>query len=290
MAILDGDGDGDGDGTGRGPVVAPAGPAAHPARQPAAGTGAAVDRTGLAGDYFDVMARYAREHWWYRARAAWMTEAIGQAGAPRGRVLDVGCGTGAALERLGAAGFRATIGTDLSPVALGHARAAVGTTLCQSRAEQLPFATGTVACLVSMDVIEHLDDDLAALREYVRVVAPGGLVLLTVPAYQWLFAAHDVRAGHRRRYGAAGLRAVAGAAGIEVERVTYFNSFLVPPAALVRRTPLRRLSRRTDEEASDVHPALGALFDRAAAAERWLARRVPIPVGLSILLVGRVRS
>ncbi len=249
-----------------------------------------VDPTGLSGDYFAVMARYAREHWWYRARAAWMVEAIATAGAPPGRVLDVGCGTGAALEHLGALGFTATIGTDLSPVALAHARATVGATLCESRAEHLPFARDSVACLVSMDVIEHLDDDGAALREYVRVVAPGGLVLLTVPAYQWLFADHDVRAGHRRRYTAARLEAVARTVGLSVERLTYFNSFLVPPAALLRRTPLRRLGGRTDEETSDLRPGVARLLGRVTAAERAVGRRVRVPFGLSILLVGRVRS
>lgn len=266
------------------------GPAVGAASGPASGQAARVDRTGLSGDYFDVMARYSREHWWYRARAAWMTEAIVAAGVPPGRVLDVGCGTGAALEHLGALGFTATIGTDLSPVALAHARASVGATLCESRAEHLPFAAGSVACLVSMDVIEHLDDDLVALREYVRVVRPGGLVLLTVPAYQWLFADHDVRAGHRRRYTAARLERAARAAGLAVERVTYFNSFLVPAAALLRRTPLRRLGSGTDEETSDAPPTVTRLLGLVTAAERRLGRRIRVPFGLSVLLVGRVRS
>ncbi|CAN5246352.1 class I SAM-dependent methyltransferase [soil metagenome] len=250
----------------------------------------ALDRTGLSGDYFDTMARFAREHWWYRARARWMEEALSAVDPRRGWAVDVGCGTGAALESLRRLGFASAVGSDLSPVALARARTVTGErALFNAYAEHLPPADWAASCLVSMDVIEHLDDDVRALREYTRVLEPGGVVLLTVPAYQGLFSYHDVRAGHRRRYSARRLRAAAAEAGIEVVRLTYFNSFLVVPAALLRRTPLHRFLAQTDEETSYGHPLVNRLLLAVAGVECRVGRRVRIPCVLSVLLVGRLR-
>ena len=138
-----------------------------------------------------------------------------------------------------------------------------------------------------MDVVEHLDDDLVGLREYRRVLAPRGLLLLTVPAYQWLWGEHDVWAAHRRRYRVGGLCPSSEAAGFEVLHTTYYNSFLVPPAAVLRRTPLRRLVKETDEEVGNTSPFVSKVMTRLSNAERRLALRGWVPFGLSILLVGR---
>jgi SAM-dependent methyltransferase len=138
-----------------------------------------------------------------------------------------------------------------------------------------------------MDVIEHLDDDLVGLREYRRVLAPGGLLLLTVPAYQWLWAEHDVTAAHRRRYRVRGLASVVEAAGFEVLETTYYNSFLVPPAIVLRRTPLRRLWKDADEEVGNTSAFVSKVMTGLSKADRWLALRGWVPFGLSILLVGR---
>ena len=120
---------------------------------------------------------------------------------PVALVIDVGCGTGDNLGALEALTGRTVVGVELSPYAIRHAppRRAGAVRVGVSRAEHLPFATGSADLITSMDVIEHLDDD-AALAEYHRVVRPGGLVLLTVPAYPWLWSHHDDWAAHLRRY------------------------------------------------------------------------------------------
>jgi SAM-dependent methyltransferase len=138
-----------------------------------------------------------------------------------------------------------------------------------------------------MDVLEHVADDRAALREYHRVVEPGGVAVLMVPAYQWLFSDHDRRACHHRRYSARALAERTEEAGFVVERAGYFHSFLVPPAVLLRRTPLHRLQRGTDEEASGGSALVGRVCGALAAAERRLARRRGVPAGLSVALVAR---
>src|SRR5690606_41617341 len=106
-------------------------------------------------------------------------------------------------------------------------------------------------------------------------------------AYPFLWSAHDVRAAHRRRYTARTLVAAVRAAGIAVERVSYYNSFLVLPALVLRRTPLRRLGKETDEETSMAHPAVDRVLTVLSRLEQAWLRRWPVPFGLSIVLVGR---
>jgi predicted unusual protein kinase regulating ubiquinone biosynthesis (AarF/ABC1/UbiB family)/SAM-dependent methyltransferase len=238
-------------------------------------------------EYFEVMASVASTHGWYEGRRRLVAQLLDGRIRPDAVALDVGCGTSETLDVLEALGARAAVGTDLSELALDHAmRRTPRPRVLRSLAEHLPFADGSVGALVSMDVIEHVDDDVVAIREYVRVCEPGAVVLLTVPAYEWLWSEHDERAAHRRRYTAGGLEASARAAGLVVERASYYYSFLLPPAVLLRRTPLRRLSPPTDEEASSLGPAVDGVLAGLAAAERRAMRSVDLPAGLSIVLVG----
>jgi ubiquinone/menaquinone biosynthesis C-methylase UbiE len=236
--------------------------------------------------YFDVMAENAGEHWWYRARRELLRDLLDGKVRRGGVAIDVGCGTGEVMALLHDAGAGVVAGTDLSPHALGHAAGRVEHgSLLASRAEQLPLADSCADVVVSLEVIEHLDSDLVALAEYRRVLRPGGTLLVTVPAYESLWSEHDEWAGHRRRYSAGQLTRAVGRAGFEVERTTYYFSFLVPPAFLVRRTPLRRLVNTTDEAASS-SPLVTKVMAGAAKAERALLRRFDhLPFGLSIAAV-----
>ena len=241
--------------------------------------------------YFDVMAENSDRHWWYRARWRLVEELLAGQVPPGATAIDVGCGTGDVIALLADAGAHRVVGSDLSTDALGHAadRAHRGA-LVVSRAERLPFPAACADVVVSLEVIEHLDSDIAALREYRRVLRPGGTLLVTVPAYESLWGEHDDWAGHRRRYGAGQLARTIGRCGFEVTRTSYYFSFLVAPAFLVRRTPLRRLVSSTDEDASS-----SVLADRvlssAARVERSVLRRVGrLPFGLSILALARAAA
>ncbi|MCX7619511.1 MAG: methyltransferase domain-containing protein [Acidimicrobiales bacterium] len=239
-----------------------------------------------AEDYFDLMAEVAATHWWYRGRRDWLAQELGPYLTSGAVAVDVGCGTAESVETLRSLGAAAVVGTDVSLQALGHARRRdPAPPVLEAAAENLPFANGVADVVTSMDVIEHLDDDVVALREYRRVLRPGGILFVTVPAYQFLWSAHDVRAAHRRRYRSQQLRRSVEAAGFVVERIGYYYSFLVPPAVLLRRTPLRRLVKDTDEETSAAHPGMDRLLYLLASAERCWVRRTGIrpPFGLSIL-------
>jgi SAM-dependent methyltransferase len=236
---------------------------------------------------FDLMRRLEREHWWFRAKRELVRDAIVRNDVSGRLAVDVGCGTGEVVHLLRESGFDTVVGTDLSQYALTLAGSAIGGagSVAAARAEALPFPDASVACLTSLDVVEHLDDDVAALREYARVLAPGGVMVIAVPAYMWAWSDHDVVLGHRRRYTRRSLLAAASAAGLTVHRCTYFHSWLAPLAFLLRRTPLRRLLKSDAEEASFVSPAVNRLLLLLVTLERLLTRRTDLPFGLSVLLV-----
>lgn len=234
---------------------------------------------------FDVMHRVERDHWWFRAKRDIVRAAITAEGVS-GTAVDVGCGTGAVLQDLRASGFTPLLGTDFD----GHALALVagdgllGVGLVRAVAEALPLADESVDVLCSLDVVEHLDDDVAALQEYRRVLRAGGRLVLTVPAYSWAWSDHDVQLGHRRRYTRSQLEQVVVAAGFEVAASRYFHSWLVPIAFLLRKTPLRALVEdKPAESVSMGGPRQNALGHQLAALDRLLG----LPFGLSILLVGK---
>jgi dolichyl-phosphate beta-glucosyltransferase len=244
------------------------------------------DPATMAADAIEAMARVEREHWWFRAKHLLVLDELARHRVD-GPVLDVGAGAGGLLARLRGAG-RPAIGLELDSLALELAAAEeAGSPLAQAVAEALPVRDAAAAAVTSLDVIEHLDDDVAGLRELRRAAGPDGLVVVMVPAYRWAWSDHDVRLGHRRRYDRAGLRAAASSAGLEVLRCTHVHSWLVPPALLIRRTPIGRLLRGSAEEASMGHPVINRLLRAVTAVERRVLARRDLPAGLSILLVAR---
>jgi SAM-dependent methyltransferase len=153
----------------------------------------------------------------------------------------------------------------------------------------MPFDSDSFDLAVSLDVIEHLEQEVDALAELRRVVAPGGSLLVTVPAYGWLWSGHDEINHHHRRYTRRSLQRVAEDAGWKQVRTTYFNSLLLPVAILLRA--LERLNTKTTESSLDlwVPPEpVNWLLERPLALEAALiGRGGRIPAGLSLLAVFR---
>ncbi len=227
-------------------------------------------------------------HWWYRGRRTVLEGVIASLRLPaRARILDAGCGSGRNMVELARHGI--VTGVELSQTSVDLARERkVGEVIAGSVLE-MPFAADSFDLAVSLDVIEHLEDDLGALREMRRMVAPGGALLVTVPAYPWLWSGHDEINHHYRRYTRRSLQRVAEQAGWEQVRTTHFNSLLLPAAIVLR--VLDRLSRKTTESSLDlwVPPEpLNWLLERPLALEAALiARGGRIPAGLSLLAVFR---
>ena len=235
-----------------------------------------------------AMLEVDEQHWWYRGRRRVIRAELERLPLPAGaQILDAGCGSGRTLEELERYGE--VRGIELNEQAAevardrGHGEVLIG------RLEELPYGDSTFDLVTCLDVIEHTPDDRMTLAELRRVTVPGGWLLVTVPAYQALWSAHDEANHHYRRYSRRTLRAVALQSGWEVGRMTSFNSLLLAPAAAVRIAQRRR--HENGNGASDLHlgPSWlnGALEAPLRLEARWIARGHTLAAGLSLMAVLR---
>ena len=226
-------------------------------------------------------------HWWYRGRRLVIRAELDRLPLPsEARVLDAGCGSGRTLQEL--RDYGEVAGIELSELAAAHARGRELGEVRVGRVESLPWADGSFDLVTCLDVLEHIADDGAALREIRRVTKPGGWLLLTVPAYPSLWSTHDEVNHHHRRYRSGDLRRAASDASWHLHRLTSFNSLLLPAAAAVR-VGQRHRHRNGDEHVSElrVGPAwMNGLLERTLRMEAALLRRgYTLPAGLSLLAV-----
>lgn len=237
---------------------------------------------------YAILYEVEETHWWYRGRRRILSYFIGQicnqVKDQRPQILDVGCGTGANLMMLGQ--FGDAHGIDISHDALAFCRARGLERLRHGAAEKLPYEDGTFDLVTALDVVEHLDDDLAGLKEMRRVLRPDGRALLFVPAFMFLWGVQDDVSNHRRRYRMQQLLKVVREAGFEVERSTYANITFFLPILLVR-TFMRLLNIKTSTEnnigMSSLNRTLGWILGSESA---WL-KHMNLPFGVSALCVAK---
>jgi SAM-dependent methyltransferase len=231
---------------------------------------------------YDRMAAHDSTHWWYRARRDILADYLSRfAGLPAdARILEIGCGTGHNLAMLGAFGEVDAI--EIDPAARGIASQRLGRTVGAAPLPALPGVPRDHYHLIAvLDVVEHIEDDVAALEAMAQCLAPGGKILITVPAHRWMWSAHDVVNHHHRRYSKASLEKAIAAAGLRPDKLGYFNSLLFPLAAGARLAG--RLIGRDDSDDSPPPRAVNALFERIFRLERHMVGRVPMTPGVSIV-------
>jgi SAM-dependent methyltransferase len=245
-------------------------------------------------EYYNI-ARLEDIHWWYVGMTAivtrWMRRLpLRPAGEPQAvRALDAGCGTGGGLKLL--AGFGRPAGVDVHPLALQLALEKGYTAVAGADVQHLPFAAGTFGLVISYDVLCHLrvSDDTQALRDFARVLAPDGWVMVRLPAHEWIRRSHDRAVHTRHRYTRHELQAKLEEAGLRAVRVTYANALLMPVVVLWRLVQ----GRDTETGSSDVRlppRPINAILTALLRLEGWWLSRFDLPIGLSVLALARKDS
>jgi SAM-dependent methyltransferase len=238
--------------------------------------------------HYPILYQVEDTHWWYVGRRRIIQSLVEKICAsldnPSPRILDVGCGTGANLKVLAAYGKAE--GVDISPQAVDFCRERGLDSVKLGAIEQLPYDSDSFELVTALDVVEHLDDDVAGLREMRRVLRPDGRILVFVPAFMVLWGVQDDVSNHRRRYTLPGLLKAVEAAGFAVEWSSYANiSFFLP--VLVVRSVMRWLGLRADTEYGINISPMNGPFSRWFAAERFVLNRGKLPFGVSAVCIAR---
>ncbi|RVT84231.1 class I SAM-dependent methyltransferase [Rhodobacteraceae bacterium CCMM004] len=235
-------------------------------------------------DTYAVEAEIEADHWWFAGRRRLFLAEMTRGGIPReAEILDVGTSTGTNLRMLRDGGFTRVTGLDASRAAIDFAAAKGLGTVREGDICAMPFADGAFDLVLATDVIEHVDDDAAALAEIARVTRPGGAALITVPAFQSLWGLQDEVAQHKRRYRMAPLLARVRAGGLTPLRYYHFNYLLFAPIWAARQV-LRRTRPRIKSENQINTPALNAVLGAVFRADVATAPRLRPPFGVSALV------
>jgi SAM-dependent methyltransferase len=234
---------------------------------------------------YEIEAQVESAHWWFVGRRKLFARELLRLDLPLDApVLDIGSGTGSNLRMLKGLGFNNVCGLDASPEAIAFCEAKSLGPVRQGRAESLPFPDGHFRLVLATDVIEHIEDDLHALREIRRVLVPGGHLLLTVPAFQSLWGLQDVVGRHRRRYRLSPLLRLLRDAGIVPLHAYYFNYLLFVPIWAARQV-IRHLNKRIASENELNTGMLNRLFTQVFALDVLTAPLVRPPFGVSALVM-----
>lgn len=242
-----------------------------------------TERLGIPSEpALEQMIRSEEHHWWHMAKRELIGETIvHHSQAP---CLDIGCGGGRMVAL--ASEVMPSFGVELSERALRAAKGRGVKGLARAEAGRLPFRSSSFGTILALDVIEHHPQPEALLAEVIRVLKDDGILIVTVPAYQWMWSHTDHALGHYRRYTRASLRGDFEAAGLPVERVTYFHSWLLIVAWSFRK--LRGLFGGGGGADDFLPPApLNRFFLKLARLERRLLTRMDLPFGLSVLAIAR---
>jgi SAM-dependent methyltransferase len=233
---------------------------------------------------YDRMAAHDTTHWWYRARREILSDYLKRyAELPKdAKILEIGCGTGHNLPML--ASFGDVDAIEIDETARGFASERLGKPVGTSPLPELiGVEPGSYDLVAVLDVVEHVDDDVAALKAMAKALKPGGNILITVPAHQWMWSAHDTVNHHKRRYSKGTLAAALEKAGLKSKKLRWFNSLLFPAAVAARLAG--KLTGKDDSDDSPPPKLLNTAFETIFRLERHLLGRVPMTPGLSIIVL-----
>ena len=237
---------------------------------------------------YQQMAELDDRHWWYRARRDVIADLIRREARPPAdaAILEIGCGTGHNLAML--AGFGHVDGLELDDEARALSEKRLGRSVMRSPLPELGEVSDRHYDLIgAFDVIEHIEDDAAAIASIAGKLKPGGKFVMTVPAHQWMWTAHDTVNHHKRRYSKRSLKALIERSPMKLGKIGYFNSLLFPLAIAERAAS--KLRGREDADVKLPPAPLNATLEAVFRAECYLVGRLPLPPGLSLFAVASAR-
>ena len=233
---------------------------------------------------YTEMATLEQQHWWFAARRKILDKLLSTLPLPPdAQILEAGCGTGGNLAMLARHGRVYGMETNAQALELASAKGA-GQIAAGRLPAPIPFDDLKFDLIALLDVLEHIDDDAATLSALRARLKPGGWLLMTVPAYPFLWSRHDELHHHKRRYVGRDLRAVSEAAGLHISYLSYFNTWLFPLIAAAR---LARMGEGHSGDLSMPNKFINALLAQIFASERLLLGRVRLPFGVSLIALAR---
>jgi SAM-dependent methyltransferase len=235
---------------------------------------------------YNIETRVEHFHWWFVGRRKLLRFILTSLKIPKGSLaIEVGCGTGANLRTLGSAGLYA-IGVDRSTYALNLVRSKDELPLLAGDLNNLPFKTKSVGLIIAMDILEHLEDDGRGINEFYRVLKKNGLLIVTVPAFKFLWGIQDRVTGHKRRYTRKQIVNRLREMGFDILRSSYFNFFLFFPILIVRWI-IRFLDLKIESENEINHPLMNFFLKSIFSLEVSALRYLSFPFGVSLFCVAK---
>jgi SAM-dependent methyltransferase len=235
---------------------------------------------------YDVEEKIERHHWWFIVRRNLLRTFLSSLDLPpKSLTIDIGCGVGSNLKVLESFGYN-VIGIDQSLYALGFASKKVRISLLNADSSKLPIHPNSVGLIIAMDVLEHLKNDTIGIEEFFMALKEGGILILTVPAFPFLWGTQDVFTGHKRRYSLEEIQNKLREKGFELLRASYFNFFLFFPILLARRL-IHLLGLKVESENEINSPITNFFLKRIFSLETHLLQHFSFPFGVSIFCIAK---
>lgn len=240
-------------------------------------------------EFYEEYFYFEEKYWWFRGRekiiSFFIQKYLKDKISPR--ILDVGTGTGRTFEFLSKYGE--VTGIDNSDEAIKFCSKRNITDVIKTDVRTIPFEDFSFDIVIAMDIIEHLDEDIIAVREFYRVLRKDGVLLLTVPAFMFLWGRHDEINMHRKRYNIWQISQIIKKAGFQIEKLSYYNFFLFPIVFLTRfgRKVLKVKEKKLKSDLKEIPSFINKLLEKIFSFERFLLRRWNLPFGVSLICVAK---
>ena len=235
---------------------------------------------------YDVENEVESFHWWFVARRRLLKSILSSINVPSNcPALDIGCGTGSNLKLLASEDIKA-IGLDRSIYVLSLISKKFQVPLLSGDLNKLPVRSNSIGLIIAMDVLEHLDDDLIGIKELYRTLTKGGMLILTVPAFKFLWGIQDEVTAHKRRYSKPEIVNKLRQEGFKIVSSSYFNFFLFFPILLGRRF-IQLLGFKLESENKINFPLINFLLKTIFSLERYWLKHFSFPFGVSIYCLAK---